>query len=99
MHYVSNKRINEKNSSNNSPIFNLLYPEESNKPGYYQLHILYSVEVTAKRLWKPIKQEESNVASVMQRLDDTLRQVNLFAQPYKTEHEIKWNETHERMNE
>jgi hypothetical protein len=58
-----------------------LYPNGANKPGYGQLHIFDSAEATTKQLED--RQNQVCISKVMQRLDETLWQVNPFAESYK----------------
>jgi hypothetical protein len=63
-----------------------LYSNKANKPGYGQVYIFDPAEATTKRL-----ENQSNrgcMAEVMQRLDETLRQVSPFAESYKRMHHI-----------
>jgi hypothetical protein len=66
-----------------------LYRNEAKKPGFGQMCIFISAQVTKKKKKLENRPHRSFMAEVMQRLDDILRQVNSFSVSHKRMHQMK----------
>jgi hypothetical protein len=67
-------------------LVSLLYPNETNKPGYGQLYIL----IVLKQQQYVLKANKTNcMAKVIEHMDKMLLQVNLFAESYERKHEMQ----------